>query len=92
MYFELGISSKPTSFGISIRTGPGRPFCAKKKPLLINSRSFLKKSNSVYFLASAKNCAKPLSVKGWFSKATIALNGAVITSAPILAHCIICIG
>ena len=38
------------------------------------------------FLKSAKNLANPMSVSGWFSRAVMALNGPVITSAPISAH------
>ena len=41
---------------------------------------------------SARNCAKPLSVRGCFIKPMMALKGPVITSAPSLAHSITCMG
>jgi hypothetical protein len=41
------------------------------------------------FLASSKNCAKPLSVKGCFNKPKIEGSGQVQTSAPASAHLII---
>ena len=46
--------------------------------------NFLADTN--YLAASAKNCANPLSVNGWFKRAIIAGKGAVITSEPNLAH------
>lgn len=45
-----------------------------------------------YFFASARNCASPLSVSGCLSSAVIALSGQVATSAPILAHWMMCMG
>ncbi len=42
------------------------------------------------FAWSAKNCAKPLSVNGCFKRDNMALNGPVITSAPISAQLIMC--
>ena len=45
----------------------------------------------IYFLASAKNFDKPISVKGCCSNPTMAERGAVTTSAPIFAQLIMCI-
>ncbi|SHJ93305.1 hypothetical protein SAMN05444371_0332 [Epilithonimonas mollis] len=44
------------------------------------------------FLESATNCARPESVSGCFSRLRIDGRGEVITSAPIFAQLMICIG
>ncbi len=38
------------------------------------------------FAQSALNCARPLSVSTWLNNDLMTAGGAVITSAPILAH------
>ncbi len=60
-----------------------------------NANKLLKKNRKIkilnfvvpyIFLASSTNLAKPISVKGCFSKPKIESNGDVQTSAPAAAH------